>query len=265
VQPREHRLSSKLKDRACGNASTSPPPASKASRGLAWRRSAKLSASASAKPPGKLVSEFTEVKSGRKSARPELKEALRICRMRRAVLLIARLDRLARNVALVSSLMKSDIEFVAVDFPQASRLTLHVLAAIAEHESRIISKRVKASLAVAKARGVKLGGGVRGLQDMSAAVAASKLARCNRTRARAMDLAPIVWDLRAKGRSLTEIARELNRQGIATARYSLRQDVARLKVVVHAFVDDIDVVPRGSGLSRVAARPPRALGSSAVV
>jgi DNA invertase Pin-like site-specific DNA recombinase len=169
-----------------------------------------------AKTPGKLVAEFSEIKSGSRGLRPQLAEALRVCRMRRAVLLIARLDRLARNVALISSLMDSDLEFVAVDFPQATRLTLHVLAAIAEYESGIISERLKAAFAAAKARGVKLGGPRGKSSDMSVAVAASVAARRIKTKARAMDLAPIVWDLKAKGRSIGEIADEFNRQRIET-------------------------------------------------
>jgi hypothetical protein len=135
--------------------------------------------------------------------------------MRRAVLLIARLDRLARNVALVSSLMDSDLEFVAVDFPQATRLTLHLLAAVAEYESNIISERIKAALAAAKARGVKVGG-ARGWSPTPESMAASRATRRAKMTARAMDLAPIVWDLRAKGRTQAEIAEELNRQRIET-------------------------------------------------
>jgi DNA invertase Pin-like site-specific DNA recombinase len=164
---------------------------------------------------GKLFGEFFEVKSGRTGNRPQLAEALRICRMRRAVLLIARLDRLARNVALVSSLMDSDLEFVAADFPQATRLTLHLLAAFAEYESKIISERIKAALAAAKARGVKLGSS-RPWRPTQEAMAASRATRRAKMTARAMDLAPIVWDLRAQGRTQAEIAEELGRQKIET-------------------------------------------------
>jgi DNA invertase Pin-like site-specific DNA recombinase len=106
---------------------------------------------------GQIVSEFIEVESGRKDNRPQLSAALDECRKRRAVLLIARLDRLARNVAFIANLMNSDVKFVAVDMPQANRLTIHILAAVAEHEREMISQRTKAALAAAKARGIKLG------------------------------------------------------------------------------------------------------------
>lgn len=106
---------------------------------------------------GRLLAEFIEVESGRKENRPQLLAALEECRKRRAVLLIARLDRLARNVAFIANLMNSDVEFVAVDMPQANRLTIHILAAVAEHEREMISQRTKAALAAAKARGIKLG------------------------------------------------------------------------------------------------------------
>jgi hypothetical protein len=105
-----------------------------------------------------LVAEYTEVESGRGHAnRPQLLAALEECRKRRAVLLIARLDRLARNVAFIANLMESGADFVAVDMPQATRLTIHILAAVAEHEREMISKRTKVALAEAKRSGTKLG------------------------------------------------------------------------------------------------------------
>src|SRR5437879_8424746 len=87
------------------------------------------------------LSELTEVESGRKNDRPKLAEALAACRLHRATLVIAKLDRLARNVAFVSNLMEAKVEFQAVDFPTANRLTIHILAAVAEHEARAISDR----------------------------------------------------------------------------------------------------------------------------
>jgi DNA invertase Pin-like site-specific DNA recombinase len=77
----------------------------------------------------------------------KLAEALALCRAHRATLIIAKLDRLARNVAFVSNLMESGVEFTACDFPQANRLTIHILAAVAEHEAGMISARTKAALA----------------------------------------------------------------------------------------------------------------------
>ena len=103
--------------------------------------------------PGKLVAEYAETKSGRNNRRPKIAEALQVCRIFGAALLIARLDRLSRNVAMIAQLIESKVDFVAIDFPHATRLTLHILAAIAEHESRLISDRVKSARAAARARG----------------------------------------------------------------------------------------------------------------
>ena len=105
-----------------------------------------------------LVGEFVEVESGKRADRPKLAEAVKACRVRGAKLVIAKLDRLARNVAFISNLMESGVEFEAVDFPQANRLTIHIIAAMTEHEVKMISDRTKAALAAAKRRGVKLGG-----------------------------------------------------------------------------------------------------------
>src|SRR5215471_9744339 len=106
----------------------------------------------------KLVAEITEIETGKRADRPKLAEALKLCRIHGATLIIAKLDRLARNVAFISALMESDVEFEAVDFPQANRLTIHIMAAVAEHEAKMISERTKVALAAAKARGTKLGG-----------------------------------------------------------------------------------------------------------
>ncbi len=101
--------------------------------------------------------EFVEIESGKKSARPELEAALAYCRKHKTKLIIAKLDRLARNVHFISGLMESGVDFVAADMAQADRFMLHVYAAMAEEEGRRISERTKAALAAAKERGVQLG------------------------------------------------------------------------------------------------------------
>src|SRR6266446_5943372 len=95
------------------------------------------------KPNSQQVAEYTEIESGKRSDRPELRAALATCKRHKATLIIAKLDRLARNVAFIANLMESGVEFVAVDNPHASRLMLHMLAAFAEHEREQISIRTK--------------------------------------------------------------------------------------------------------------------------
>ena len=107
--------------------------------------------------PHAIVGEFTEVESGRKSKRPELDAALKCCRKHNASLVVARTDRLSRNVHFLSGLMERKVEFVAVDNPSASNLSLHIMCAVAEEEARLCSLRVRAALAAAKERGVELG------------------------------------------------------------------------------------------------------------
>jgi len=104
-----------------------------------------------------VIAAFQDVESGRKVDRTGLAAALALCRVRRANLLIAKLDRLARSVAFISNLMKGGVNFVAADMSSVNRLTVHVLAAVAEHEREMISQRTKAALAAAKVRGTRLG------------------------------------------------------------------------------------------------------------
>jgi DNA invertase Pin-like site-specific DNA recombinase len=167
---------------------------------------------------GEIVAEVIEIESGKRNDRPKLAEALRLCRLHKAMLVIAKLDRLARNVHFVSSLMESGIEFVAVDFPQANRLTVHIMAAVAEHEAAMISARTKAALAAAKARGVKLGGDRGNIRAIAAEGrrTASQRRAANADR-RAADVAPVILELKAAGTSLRGIAAALVARGIPTA------------------------------------------------
>lgn len=105
-----------------------------------------------------LVGEYTEIETGTgKRLRPQLYKAIEACRQSEAILLIAKLDRLARNVHFLTGLMESGIRFRACDLPEADRFTVHILAAVAQREAELISERTKAALAAAKRKGVTLG------------------------------------------------------------------------------------------------------------
>jgi len=151
------------------------------------------------------------VESGRKDDRPQLAAALALCRQHKARLVIAKLDRLARSVALVSGLMESGVEFVAADMPEANRFMLHVMAAVAEHERELIWQRTRAALAAAKTRGTRLGNPRPNLVKMRAAIAE----RVNSFRA---VVAPQIQALQTEGLSLRGIAATLNAQGISAPR-----------------------------------------------
>lgn len=156
---------------------------------------------------GRLLQEFVEVESGSTKARPILVQSISLCRRTKATLLIAKLDRLARNVAFVSALMEAGVDFVAADAPYANRLMLHILAAFAEHERTLISERTKAALAAAKSRGIRLG------------VNGRRLAVLNREAAElhARSLLSEVEQARQSGaRTLNEIATALNARGLKT-------------------------------------------------
>lgn len=162
-----------------------------------------------------VVASFVEVESGRKNDRPELARALAACRKHRAMLVVAKLDRLARNVAFLAAIMDANVEFIACDNPSASRLTLHILAAVAEDEARRISDRTKAALGAAKARGVVLGG-CRDREAAAAGLAAGRAVQAARAAEAAASVMPLVLRLRAEGRSWADIGRHLEAAGVPT-------------------------------------------------
>jgi DNA invertase Pin-like site-specific DNA recombinase len=165
---------------------------------------------------GRLIGEFKEVESGKRADRPELAKALAACRVHGAVLIVAKLDRLSRNVAFLSTLMESGCDFLCADNPHATRFTIHILAAVAEHEREMISKRTREALG----RSRKALGGKRWNISPSVQRRAS-LAGCAEIRsaaaARARDLLPEIEAARSAGAaSLAAIARALNARSVPT-------------------------------------------------
>ncbi len=162
---------------------------------------------------GEKIADFTEIESGKKNDRPQLAAALTVCRKQKARLIIAKLDRLARNVHFISGLMESGVDFVAVDMPEANRLTLHILAAVAEHEREMISQRTKAALEQAKARGTQLGN-----PRPAASLARGRVVKEAHLVAYRTQMRPLILELHDQGWGQRAIARELNHRGLSTVR-----------------------------------------------
>ncbi|MFC7694729.1 recombinase family protein [Paeniroseomonas aquatica] len=165
------------------------------------------------RPGAALLGEFTEVESGQRADRPQLAAALALARRRRATLVIAKLDRLARSVAFIAGLMEGGAPFLACDNPHATPLTIHILAAVAQHEREAISARTKAALAVAKARGTRLGNPDGGPARVLAA-AANRAGAARRAEA----VRPLAERLASEGLSLRAVARELEERRVPTPR-----------------------------------------------
>ena len=165
---------------------------------------------------GQVIGEYREIESGRKNDRQQLAAAMQMCRLTNSTLLIAKLDRLARNVAFISALKESGIDFTAVDFPEANRLTVHILAAVAEHEAMMISERTKAALGARRARGLPLGNqeSLRPADREGAARAGAAWSK--KAAAHAAMVLPAVQEMHRSGLSLRGIARDLTQRGFTT-------------------------------------------------
>jgi DNA invertase Pin-like site-specific DNA recombinase len=160
-----------------------------------------------------LVEEFVEIESGKKHTnRLQLDAALNACRKHRATLLIAKLDRLARNVHFISGLMEKGVKFIALDMPpDAEPFMIHIYASFAEREAKIISARTKAALAQLKARGVKLGS-PNPLEALKLAWVAMRRLSVNK------ELLALIAERRSAGMSYASIASSLNGLRLTTPR-----------------------------------------------
>ncbi len=180
-----------------------------------------------------VIATYTEIETGtNKRERPQLTKAVSHCRRTGATLVIAKLDRLARNVAFVANLMESGIDFVACDNPTANRLTLHILAAVAEDEATRISERTKAALAAYKARGGKLGAAHLKCRNLTAH---ARLRGTESMKAKSIKAAtnvlPIARELRDRGFTLKQIADELNEKGELTSRGNFWNAVGVMRIL----------------------------------
>ncbi|MFY0648004.1 recombinase family protein [Sulfitobacter geojensis] len=160
---------------------------------------------------GCIAEEFTEVESGKRNSRPQLASAIEQCKATGAILLIAKLDRLARNVHFISGLLESSIKFIAADMPTADRFMLHVYAAMAEEEGRRISERTKSALLSAKERGQPLGENAKAKEQRND-FRADQFAR---------DVGPLIQSMKNGGFSVREISERLNSDKIITYRKGL--------------------------------------------
>jgi DNA invertase Pin-like site-specific DNA recombinase len=168
-----------------------------------------------------IVDEYREIESGRHNERPVLRQAIAYAKKIKGILVIAKLDRLARSVSFISNLMDSDIEFAACDLPEANRLLLHVMAAVGEAEAKAISDRTVAALAAAKARGTALGGlnpASRNLTQAAREKGARNAGQSLKAQARDAyaDVLPLIQSLKGQGFTLQGIADELTEQGHVT-------------------------------------------------
>lgn len=164
---------------------------------------------------GEILREFVEIESGKKADRPVLREAIRVCKQEGATLLVAKLDRLSRNLNFVTTLQNSKVDFLAADNPHATPFLIHILVAVAEHERSMISSRTKAALEAAQRRGVKLGNPQFALAIPKAIEARKRLADD-----RNAGLLKIVKETMEKAglNKLADIANALNLRGIKTNR-----------------------------------------------
>lgn len=185
-----------------------------------------------------VIAEFTEIETGKSANRPQLNKALECCKLHNAILLVAKLDRLARNLHFITSLQNANIDFLACDLPTANRLTIHIIAAIAENEALLISQRTKQALAEKKKQGVKLGNPKNNgltLENISKGCAIRKEnALSNEANKKAGTL---ITTMRKGGSKWSEIVQQLNDNGFRTRR-GYNFDITAIKRLYNRYILD---------------------------
>ena len=166
-----------------------------------------------------VIAEFTEIETGKSANRPQLNKALECCKSNNATLVVAKLDRLARNLHFVTSLQAANVDFVCCDMPSANRLTIHIIAAIAENEAQLISQRTKAALAEKKKQGIKLGNPQNnGLTSNSIAKGMNIRKENALSNERNKQAGTLILSMRNNGAKWSEIVSQLNANGFKTRR-----------------------------------------------
>ena len=186
-----------------------------------------------------VINEFTEIETGKSANRPQLNKALQACKENNATLCVAKLDRLARNLHFVTTLQAANVDFVCCDMPTANKLTIHIIAAIAENEAALISQRTKAALAEKKKQGIKLGNPQNnGLTSQSIAKGMNvrqQNALCNERNKQAGTL---ILSMRNNGAKWAEIVRQLNCNGFRTRR-QCEFDITTVKRLYQRYFEKV--------------------------
>ncbi len=190
-----------------------------------------------------VLGEYVEIESGKNDARPELAKAIRDCKLKGARLLVAKLDRLSRDLHFITGLQKAGVPFTIAEMPDATELTIHVYATMAQHERKLISQRTKAALQAAKANGTIKGQGFFGNPCLkrgeripgSGAPANANTARTKKADTFALEIAEVLRE--SSGGSLREIAEVLNNAGYRTRKGGEWHATSVARILKRAGID----------------------------
>ena len=184
-----------------------------------------------------VVDEYTEVETGKSTNRPELNKALECCKQNNATLIVAKLDRLARNLHFITNLQNANVDFICCDMPTANRLTIHIISAIAENEALLISQRTKQALAEKKKQGIKLGNPYNnGLTSENIAKGRSIRTENAFNDESNKKAGMLILSMRNNGAKWSEIVKQLNDNGFRT-RQNHNFDITRIKRLYNRYCE----------------------------